>query len=196
MFAKQETVHEPVVTILFKNCHQYRVQFFHELERILSQKGIHLRLVVGGGLPEDEAKGDTAHLAWAETRDFKSIEVLGHTLLWQPGLDLARDSDLIITEQATKQLFNVVLSIGQRFFGTRHAFWGHGQNFQASIEGSAGEGLKKKMTERAHWFFAYNDLSAAAAMEFGMDPHHISTCLLYTSPSPRDRQKSRMPSSA
>lgn len=177
MFAKQETVHEPVVTILFKNCHQYRVQFFHELERILSQKGIHLRLVVGGGLPEDEAKGDTAHLAWAETRDFKSIEVLGHTLLWQPGLDLARDSDLIITEQATKQLFNVVLSIGQRFFGTRHAFWGHGQNFQASIEGSAGEGLKKKMTERAHWFFAYNDLSAAAAMEFGMDPHHISTVM-------------------
>ena len=25
---------------------------------------------------------------------------------------------------------------------------------------------------------------------------HISVCLLYTSPSPRDRQKSRMPSSA
>ena len=25
---------------------------------------------------------------------------------------------------------------------------------------------------------------------------HIDTCLLYTSPSPRDRQKSRMPSSA
>ena len=25
---------------------------------------------------------------------------------------------------------------------------------------------------------------------------HITTCLLYTSPSPRDRQKSRMPSSA
>ena len=25
---------------------------------------------------------------------------------------------------------------------------------------------------------------------------HIETCLLYTSPSPRDRQKSRMPSSA
>ena len=25
---------------------------------------------------------------------------------------------------------------------------------------------------------------------------HFSTCLLYTSPSPRDRQKSRMPSSA
>ena len=28
------------------------------------------------------------------------------------------------------------------------------------------------------------------------DDPHIGTCLLYTSPSPRDRQKSRMPSSA
>ena len=28
------------------------------------------------------------------------------------------------------------------------------------------------------------------------DPVHHETCLLYTSPSPRDRQKSRMPSSA
>ena len=31
----------------------------------------------------------------------------------------------------------------------------------------------------------------------GLEPTHLLyTCLLYTSPSPRDRQKSRMPSSA
>lgn len=183
VFAKARAIDEPVVTILFKNCHQYRVQFFELLKENLAQKGIHLRLVVGGGLPEDEAKGDTANLEWAETRDFRSIKALGHTLLWQPGLDLARDSDLIITEQATKQLFNVVLSVGQRFFGTRHAFWGHGQNFQASIEGSAGEGLKKRMTERAHWFFAYNDLSAQAAIDFGMNPNRISTVMNSTDTS-------------
>ena len=29
-----------------------------------------------------------------------------------------------------------------------------------------------------------------------INPYEDSTCLLYTSPSPRDRQKSRMPSSA
>ena len=29
-----------------------------------------------------------------------------------------------------------------------------------------------------------------------MDPYHPNTCLLYTSPSPRDRTRSRMPSSA
>ena len=31
---------------------------------------------------------------------------------------------------------------------------------------------------------------------FETDPKHKYLCLLYTSPSPRDRQKSRMPSSA
>ena len=30
----------------------------------------------------------------------------------------------------------------------------------------------------------------------GNHPYHIGTCLLYTSPSPRDRTRSRMPSSA
>ena len=30
----------------------------------------------------------------------------------------------------------------------------------------------------------------------GQSYHNVKACLLYTSPSPRDRQKSRMPSSA
>ena len=34
------------------------------------------------------------------------------------------------------------------------------------------------------------------ALDRVRDPGNLGTCLLYTSPSPRDRQKSRMPSSA
>ena len=34
------------------------------------------------------------------------------------------------------------------------------------------------------------------AQEAGLQARHRNGCLLYTSPSPRDRQKSRMPSSA
>ena len=34
------------------------------------------------------------------------------------------------------------------------------------------------------------------AQNLGLTSKEINTCLLYTSPSPRDRQKSRMPSSA
>ena len=39
------------------------------------------------------------------------------------------------------------------------------------------------------------DYNVAGDFSFDTLPH-IDTCLLYTSPSPRDRQKSRMPSSA
>ena len=37
---------------------------------------------------------------------------------------------------------------------------------------------------------------ATSVMAFGYKDKQINICLLYTSPSPRDRQKSRMPSSA
>lgn len=179
MPSNSDAATEPVVTILFKNCNQYRVPFFRHLRANLEQKGIDLRLVVGGGLPEDLAKGDIAadSLPWAEERPFSSFDFFGHTMLWQPGFDLARSSDLIITEQASKQLFNVILSHGQRLLGTRHAFWGHGKNFQASLEGTAGEGLKRHLTKRAHWFFAYNQLSADAAVEFGMPADRITNVM-------------------
>ena len=36
----------------------------------------------------------------------------------------------------------------------------------------------------------------ADEMTGGTDPHLAEACLLYTSPSPRDRTRSRMPSSA
>ena len=42
---------------------------------------------------------------------------------------------------------------------------------------------------------AVHEHGALAAIELTHSGHN-STCLLYTSPSPRDRQKSRMPSSA
>ena len=42
---------------------------------------------------------------------------------------------------------------------------------------------------------AYNPLTAKLIEEIGYDAIYVS-CLLYTSPSPRDRTRSRMPSSA
>ena len=43
-------------------------------------------------------------------------------------------------------------------------------------------------------YFAFTTKAAKEAIKRMLDEH--KNCLLYTSPSPRDRQKSRMPSSA
>jgi glycosyltransferase involved in cell wall biosynthesis len=173
----KEPAGEPVVSILIKNTNQYRVPLYDELRTQLAGRGVELRLIVAEGLAEDHAKGDRASLPWAEIRPFHEISIRGRTLLWQPGFDIASGSDLIITEQASKQLFNVVLAYGQRSFNTRHAFWGHGKNFQAAVEGSSGEGLKRRLTSKAHWFFAYNELSARAAAEAGMPPERITSVM-------------------
>ena len=55
-------------------------------------------------------------------------------------------------------------------------------------------GLLDGKTATTHWQFA----AALAARHplVDVDPDVLYVCLLYTSPSPRDRQKSRMPSSA
>ena len=136
-----------------------------------------MRLLVAGGLAEDHAKGDQADLDWAERAELREITIAGRSVLWQPAFRASFDADLVITEQASKQLFNVALSIGQRAMTAKHCFWGHGKNFQESIEPSGGEGLKRRLTERAHWFFAYNETSARAAVEYGMNPDRITSVM-------------------
>ena len=59
--------------------------------------------------------------------------------------------------------------------------------------------VKKKEDLRSARWFEPDDLRSmghrSRAMQMGLDQADWD-CLLYTSPSPRDRQKSRMPSSA
>jgi Tfp pilus assembly protein PilF len=54
------------------------------------------------------------------------------------------------------------------------------------------EGATATYTELAKGYLARGNTSAA----FENAEKAVKACLLYTSPSPRDRQKSRMPSSA
>ena len=86
-------------------------------------------------------------------------------------------------------------------------------SFDGVIVGAGGAGLRaaieaaphmklavitKLYPTRSHTGAAQGGMSAALANveEDNWNWHAFDTCLLYTSPSPRDRQKSRMPSSA
>ena len=60
--------------------------------------------------------------------------------------------------------------------------------------GEIGQAVSSGVLDMGHWVTAYWYGKNAAASLFGTGPSY--GCLLYTSPSPRDRQKSRMPSSA
>ena len=67
--------------------------------------------------------------------------------------------------------------------------------FQAHGATAAGEPVFRKKLSRGQFLkFLSVQPSCVVAMEACASSHYC--CLLYTSPSPRDRQKSRMPSSA
>ena len=59
-----------------------------------------------------------------------------------------------------------------------------------------GGALLPKFSAHVHCGQTAGWMKMALGIELGLGPGYIVLCLLYTSPSPRDRQKSRMPSSA
>ena len=68
------------------------------------------------------------------------------------------------------------------------------RNHMRSIDiGVDYESTRGKYSSKADWQVAYD---AEYNSTFSNAYSNIKSCLLYTSPSPRDRQKSRMPSSA
>lgn len=168
---------EPIHTVAMvtRELNSYRLGFLDAARSALRRDGIELRLYVGGATTDDRAKDDAAELEWAQALPTREIRLGGRDLWWQPAVRIARDSSLIITEQASKQLLNVPLSLLQRTGRVRHCLWGHGKNFQESIEGGSGERLKAWFTRPAHWFFSYTELSTSALIEAGFPSERITT---------------------
>ena len=71
------------------------------------------------------------------------------------------------------------------------------KKIEAIIRKSKFDEVVKALHDAEVYFFSYWDVTGVGNEKIGKVYRGISySCLLYTSPSPRDRQKSRMPSSA
>lgn len=163
------------VIMFSRELSSYRVAFLEMTRDLLLEQNVEFRLLVGGGTSADRSKKDSPRLDWAEPTTIKHLRWKGREVWWQSGLAQCRSADLVITEQATKQLLNIPLALGQRLGVAKHALWGHGRNFQASIEGGSGESLKQRFTKPAHWFFSYTDASTKALHDLGYPDDRVTT---------------------
>ena len=77
---------------------------------------------------------------------------------------------------------------------TLKKMWGEGQS-ASQIAKELGGVTRNAVIGKVHRL-GLSNRGAAAAPAAAKPEAKAKTCLLYTSPSPRDRQKSRMPSSA
>jgi glycosyltransferase involved in cell wall biosynthesis len=161
--------------MVFKYLLQHRVAFCERLRDQLDARGVDLRLIYGQPGIEDAPRQDDADLDWG--RRIRNIVVpLGpRELFWQPALPYLREADLVVVNDASKLLLNYVLFLQQLAGRQRVALLGHGFNARRRPGTRPGEWLKGVISRQAHWWFAYNELSADAVAHLGVPRERITS---------------------
>jgi glycosyltransferase involved in cell wall biosynthesis len=164
----------PKVAVVYRSLPQYRRRFYELLRERLDELGIEFILIYGQPGRNDAAKLDTVELPWAYKIQNKVIRCGAQEVYWQSCLGLLKNVDLVIVEQASKLLVNYVLFVYHLLGIKKLAFWGHGKNFQERGVSSIGEAVKRFMSRRVHWWFAYNNLSARVIKALGYPEDRIT----------------------
>jgi glycosyltransferase involved in cell wall biosynthesis len=158
---------KPKVAIIYTYIPQYRWRFYEVLKDKLDQMEIELVLIYGQPSPKDVLKKDAVNLHWARKIRNLYFTIGRWVFCWQPVLSLVRDADLVIVEMANKLLVNYVLLMQNGFGIRRVAFWGHGRNFQAKDTDRFSEWIKRILSTKVYWWFAYNGTSAKVVQALG-----------------------------
>jgi glycosyltransferase involved in cell wall biosynthesis len=162
------------VSIIYRHVPQYRLRFYELLRERLAGLGIDLQLIYGEGRGTNPSRRDLVDLPWGRRIRNRGVPLGSRELIWQPCLRDLRSSDLVVVEQASRLLINYLLW-AQQLLGIRKlSFWGHGENFQKDSASSLGEWIKRRVSKGAHWWFAYNHLSAQVIRGLGYPPDRIT----------------------
>jgi hypothetical protein len=128
------------VLIIQRVLPHYRINFFTKLKTALAAYEVELSLVYGKDT--QSMKKDEVDLDWAQYIDNKEYRLAGASLYWQPCLPYLPGKDLVIVEQANKNLINYLLLARKWVSSQKIAYWGHGLNRQAEAT-SVGNRFKK-----------------------------------------------------
>jgi glycosyltransferase involved in cell wall biosynthesis len=139
------------VVFIRTNIPHYRVSFYNSLKDRLELHGINLRVLYSHADKLALADGFDLDLPWAELVDMKWFP---GGAIWHAVLGRVQGADLIVVEDASRNLLNYVLFLKRRFGGPRFALWGHGWN-HTEPPNRLGEWIKGAMGKRSDWYFAY-----------------------------------------
>lgn len=171
---KKKEKQKPRVVVIYKSLTHYRKPFFELLRDELNKQGVEFVLVYGEPDEVETSKKDLVDIPWAHKIKNRIIKFAGRAFYWQPCLPVLENTDLIIVEQANKLLINYYLWSLNLLGITKLAFWGHGKNFQATAKDNLSETLKRFISRKVHWWFAYNKLAAKTIKTLGFQESRIT----------------------
>ncbi len=161
-------VHFRRVAIVQRELPHYRTPFYECLRAELASRDVALAVIQSSASASERLPGDIGNVPWAHTVSGSEFGIGDRRVLWQPLIPTIKTADLVIVEQASRLLLNYVLFARQALLRRPMALWGHGRSFHSeNATTGAGESLKRWLSARVHWWFAYNDLSAKVISELG-----------------------------
>jgi glycosyltransferase involved in cell wall biosynthesis len=162
------------VAIVYRYIPQYRKDTFELLIKRLACEGIELIILYGQPNSKEVKKHDAVTIPGAIYKKTIIIPIGDKEICWQPILSSLEGFDLVIVEQASRFLVNYVLVFGNMLGMIKMAYWGHGRNLQAKNPNSFAEWIKRKVSTRVSWWFAYNDFSAKIVTDLGFPSERIT----------------------
>jgi glycosyltransferase involved in cell wall biosynthesis len=158
------------VMIVERRLTHYRVPLYERMRKLLADKQIEFKLLVGSGTSEEVAKRDSGHLPWATT--IPTYYFFSGTICWQPLGGHLRNVDLVIVNHQNNLLYNQRLFWAPRRF--RLGLWGHGRNMRARSRNGLRERFKRWSISRADWYFAYTQITVDTVAETGFPLSRIT----------------------
>ena len=168
------------VCILQQLVPAYRLEFFARLKQTLGERNIELVLLYDTPVETRWSLREGVEVPFGVRIQNRYLPIgRKRALCWQPCLRHLRGADLVIVEQATRMLVNYVL-LAQQMLGLRKlAFWGHGKKLDTDQAIRWAERIKRWMSRKVAWWFAYNELSANIVRSLGFPGERI-TCVQNT----------------
>lgn len=158
------------IMIVQRRLTHYRVPLFWSLRDELAKRNIRMKLLVGQGAFMEKLKKDEGDLSWSIKVPTRYI--FGSQLCWQSVYRHLSGVSLVIITQENALLANYFLIFLPRKF--KVAFWGHGANLQSPNPKGIREKIKRWMTTKVDWWFAYTQLSANIVVDSGFPSDSVT----------------------
>lgn len=157
----------PLVLIIQPYVPTYRASFFSALVVQAYDAGVDVVVAAGKPTGNQASRNDMALLASVLPLRQREFTVFGRRLTIRAWPRVARDADLIILEQARRNIDAYRLLL-PKFIRTRSiALWGHGDDYAGSL-GPLDAWLRRMLTRRADWFFAYTSAGVVSVHRQGL----------------------------
>lgn len=142
------------VVILQEYIPTYRVPFFEALRARAAKEQIDLVVACGRPNETQELRGDSSTVGFVRYLRQRELSVLGRRIVYRRVAETIRGADLVILEQARRNLDSYWLLGAARRRTTQVALWGHGRDYTRPTK-SVDRFIQRWLTLRADWFFAY-----------------------------------------